>query len=478
MATWAALAPAAFGVLGAVAAMLLDAWGQRRPAAVVAGLLLLAGATWAGAATVTGPMVVVGPVRAGLLASLAPAACLLLGSLALLGGVRVLTQMAAGGRLAALAALAAAASATAAASSDLVLLLIAIETLALCGFGLVALAGTDRSREASMKWFVQSAVATAVFVMGVAVLISAAGRTGAALAASSAVGTALVVSALAFKAGAFPLHSWAPDAYETAPPVAAALLASAGKIAALVALAWTATVGAGASSPALSGWVVALLATGSITFGNLAALRQRSFVRMLAYSGIAQVGYALVGVSSSLGRVPSGGAVQGTAAVVLFSVLYGLAALGSFMFVAAVREKDPGWDGDIAGLAGLARRRPRLAAALAVFMFSLTGIPLTGGFWGKFLVFGAAVTSGWTWLALLGVVGSVVSFGYYGRVLRAAYLEDEAEPMHLAEAPTPFMGPGPATGATIAVAVAVVLLGVTPLLAGLAPLVRALSGTL
>ena len=187
--------------------------------------------------------------------------------------------------------------------------------------------------------------------MGIAVLISAT-RSHAARPSRppSAVGMALVVSALAFKAGAFPLHSWAPDAYETAPPVAAALLASAGKIAALVALAWSASVDRGhVGSRPLSGWVVALLAAGSIVFGNLAALRQRSFARMLAYSGIAQVGYALVGVTCA-------GCRRGRdAAVVLFSVLYGLAALGSFMLIAAVRERDPDWDGGIAGLAGVCR---------------------------------------------------------------------------------------------------------------------------
>jgi NADH-quinone oxidoreductase subunit N len=144
-----------------------------------------------------------------------------------------------------------------------------------------------------------------------------------------------------------------------------------------------------------------------------------------------------------------------------------------------VRETDPGWDGGIAGLVGLSRRRPGLAAALVVLMLSLTGIPLTGGFWGKFLVFGAAVTSGWTWLALLGVVGSVVSFGYYGRVLRSAYLDGEESSSTGSETKDALAGEGagPATGATVAVAVAIVLIGVAPLLTGLTPLLGVLTGS-
>jgi NADH:ubiquinone oxidoreductase subunit 2 (subunit N) len=153
----------------------------------------------------------------------------------------------------------------------------------------------------------------------------------------------------------------------------------------------------------------------------MGALRQTSLRRMLGYSGIAQAGYALVGVVAQGGTFP----------VFVFGVGYALAASGAFLAAEAAGE-GRAWDGSIGRLAGLGRRRPLLAASLAVCLLSLTGIPLTFGFWGKFLVFGSAVSvqgGAYLWLAVLGVIGSVVSFGYYGGVVRAVFLDEpEGEP--------------------------------------------------
>jgi NADH-quinone oxidoreductase subunit N len=461
-------APFVFGVAAAIAAMVFDAWDRRVSAVAAAVALLFAGslaAGWSAAATTLAG----DAVRSDGWLSIAPAACLLLGAVALLGGGASLVSDRTGSRIVALGSLAAAASALIAASADIGVLFLGVEMLALCGYGLVALGGTDRAREAAMKWFVQGAVATVVFVIGIAVLL---GRTGGslgydsltllaadALDAPMAVGIVLVVAGLAFKLGAFPLHSWMPDAYETAPPAAAAIMASAGKVGPLAAAVWLAIALSSPSGTRVMR-VAALLAVCSIVFGNLAALRQSSLARMLAYSGIAQVGYALVGV-------PLGAS---SANVLVFAVLYGLTAAASFVFVEALRLFDPSWDGTIRGLAGLSRRSPVLAASLAVIMFSLTGIPLTAGFWGKFLVFASASIGGYLWLAIAGVLGSVVSFGYYGAAIRSAYIDEQEQ--RYGEQISDGNVASPARLATVTVGVMaalIVVVGVVPLASGLTP---------
>jgi NADH-quinone oxidoreductase subunit N len=256
------------------------------------------------------------------------------------------------------------------------------------------------------------------------------------------------------------MHSWAPDAYESAEIADAAYLASVPKLAAMVALAIVVLAALGRDVSPGPRVLVAVLATGSIVVGNLGALRQTSYRRMLAYSGIAQAGYALVSLT---------GADRGQA-ILVFAPLYGLAVLGAFLVAQALRETDPGWDGSIVGLSGLAARRPGLAASLAACLLSLLGLPLTAGFFAKFLAFGAAVGAGYTWLAVVGVLGSVVSFGYYGRVIRVAYL-DEGE----RETATVRPRPGPATRVVAVIASIVVVLGVVPTFAGIAWLMTVLG---
>jgi NADH-quinone oxidoreductase subunit N len=280
------------------------------------------------------------------------------------------------------------------------------------------------------------------------------------------IGFALVLSALAFKGGAFPFHSWMPDAFETGPAPGIAMLASVGKIAPLSAAAYLVLAMSGTTGDRVAP-VIAALAVGSIVFGNLVALRQRSFARMLAYSGVAQIGYGLVGL-----------VIGANALVVLFFAgIYAISSAASFLFVIAMNDTEPGWDGSIDGLAGLSRRHPALAAGLAAIMFSLTGIPLTAGFWGKFAVLGATATYGWAWLAVVAMLGSVVSFGYYGGVLRVAFMTEGPEageepaapataPVEVAPAvlPSGLRGPSPAYVATVVFAAVIVLVGVAPFL--------------
>ena len=470
----ATYAPFVLGVVGAAAAMLLGAWEQRGWAVVAAASGLALGAVLETYKALAAPMA----VAAGdwhRLVWLPAATCLVLGAVVVAGATRSLTSSRAGARTAALAALASVAAAVLSSAGDLLVLFLAVETLALCGYALVALGRTNRAREAAMKWFVQGSVATAVFIVGLGVLLArtdgslaytaiAKAAVAPAVSASLAVGFAFVLAALAFKAGAFPFHSWMPDAFETAPAAGAAVLASVGKVAPISAALWlTLTIG-GATGERIAP-IAALLAVLSIVFGNLAALRQRSLARMLAYSGVAQVGYALVGLALGAGALT----------VVVFAVLYGVTSAASFLFIVALREAEPGWDGSIRGVSGLSRRRPALAATLAVIMFSLTGIPLTAGFWGKFLVFASAATSGHLWLAVVAMLGSVVSFGYYGAVLRAAFMQDPeaGAPVDQSEPSEPSSRVGsPAVLATVALALLIVAIGVAPLLAGASPLAR------
>lgn len=470
-------APMLAAVIGAAASLVLSGWRLAKSSVMASVYGLVIGAAIAGVQAQT-LVEGGGPVGAGELHSLPVAVCLALGAAVLGSSLYALSANGPGPRIAALVALGAAAAAFMAATTDLLLLFIAVETLALCGYGIVALANTDRSRESAMKWFVQGSVATTIFIVGLGVLaaqtggsLSYAKLTEIASAPTSsvalAVGFALVLSALAFKAGAFPFHSWMPDAFETGPAPGIAMLASVGKVAPLAAAAYLVVAITGATGDRLAP-VLATLAVASIVFGNLVALRQRSLARMLAYSGVAQVGYAFVGLVAGMNALT----------VVTFAALYGITSAASFLFIVALREAEPDWDGSISGLAGLSRAHPMLAASLAVVMFSLTGIPLTAGFWGKFAVLAAAASEGWLWLVALAMLASVVSFGYYGGVLRAAFMaEDDAEPdvtapegeseAHTDESAArnaPIKWPASSLVATVVFAGVIVLVGVAPFL--------------
>lgn len=319
---------------------------------------------------------------------------------------------------------------------DLAVLFVSLEAVALVGYALVAAGGTDRSDEAAARYFVQGAVATALTVYGLAVVVGlGGGGTGfsgmldglATLGPQAALlGTMLLLTSLAFKIGVFPFHSWAPDAYETAPPAAAAFLASGLKVAALGAFIFL--IGRAFGPAVLSGLnpaladtlapltvIIAGISAASIIFGNLVALKQTSVSRMLGYSGIAQVGYALVGISAV---IPG---------ATLFAATYAFGVACAFLSIEALQSAMPEWDGSVAGLAGAGRKHPVAAFALAVSMLSLTGIPLTAGFWGKALAFLGGLEAELLWLVIIGVVGSVVSFGYYGRVIRSLYIDASQE---------------------------------------------------
>jgi NADH-quinone oxidoreductase subunit N len=466
-----AFAPHIACVVGAAAAVVFDAF-ERRDLAVlasVAGLAAAAALAFAGSART--PALTGDVVLSGTGFSATVGVICFLGALVVLASWRPLTGAESGGGLAALATVSVAAAASIAVAADILVLLIALEALALCAYALVWSARTPAATEAAVKYFVQGAVATGVFVLGLAILFGLYGGSTSYVWIRGVMGTesgppvttafVLIGVALAYKIGAFPFHAWALDAFESAPPHFAALLAGVPKLAAVVAMLilFSRSVFAGLD-PAYQLWVFGSLAILSMIFGATGGLLQRSYTRMLAYSGVAQIGYALVGVAL--------GARAMTSSALLVAA-YALAAAGAFLAAGAFGAFRPGWDGSISGLAGLGRERPLLGAGVTVSMFSLVGMPLTAGFWGKFLVFGVAVSEGYWWLALIGVIASVVSFGYYGAVLRSLYFESPA----VRHAPGAENGVDRVAERSVAfIGILIVAVGTLPLILGLQVLLR------
>ncbi len=346
-----------------------------------------------------------------------------------------------------------------AASRDLLMLFLALETLSIPLYVLAASArGSARSQEAGMKYFLLGAFSSAFFLFGVALLYGAAGTTrlpeiGQALSAGqtgagAAAGVGLLVIGLGFKAALVPFHTWAPDVYEGAPLPAVAFMSVIAKIGAFAALVRVFPL----TLPALAGqWtlVLGILSAATMIVGNLAALAQSSYKRMLAYSSIAHTGYVLVGVAT--------GTPAAVAAVITYLAVY--AAMTTGAFAVAVALERSGEEADrIEDYTGLGARAPLLAAATAVFMVSLAGLPPTAGFVAKLGVFLAAIESGGSGglaLALIGVLTSVVSVYYYLRVAYVMWTGETSAAVRLH--PSPLVNV-----ALLLTAVAVLQIGVLP----------------
>ncbi len=316
-------------------------------------------------------------------------------------------------------------------ATNLIVLFIALEIFSLalyilCGF----YRESPRSIEAAMKYFLLGAFASTFFVYGSALLFGAGGSTHYArihetLAAGGGnpslvlPGIALLLVGFGFKVSLVPFHMWTPDVYQGAPTPVTAFMSVGTKAAAFAGffrLMMTAL-------PSFHDqWAapLAILAVLTMTVGNLTALRQSSVKRMLAYSGIAHAGNILIAL------VAGTGAASSAAAFYLFT--YAFMNAGAFAVVIALEKKDGGEnDVEQSSLAGIAEKFPALAAAMAIFMLSLSGIPPLAGFFGKFLVFKAAVEAGWAWLVVIGVLNSAISAYYYLRIVVAMYFQPLAE---------------------------------------------------
>ncbi|MDN5696876.1 MAG: NADH-quinone oxidoreductase subunit N, partial [Rubrobacter sp.] len=321
-------------------------------------------------------------------------------------------------------------------AGDVMFVVLGVLLSSLGSFALVAYPRDDRATEAAMKYLVFGSVTTAVMVFGLTFWFGATGSTllaelpalsGAPLPA--ALGLLAVIVGLGYKASVAPFHFWAPDAYDGAPLSVAAFLSIVPKVGAILALARiTLELPEGLMGPL--GWplVLALLAALTMTYGNLAALVQDNPVRLLAYSSIAQSGYFLLGV------VVIGRAELAVPALVVFAAAYAPMNLGAFAVVAQARLKAEAGQTDrhpasLADLSGLGRAAPWAGAAMVVFLISLVGIPPLGGFVGKLLLFGAAIEGGFTWLAVIGILNSVLSLGVYLRVVVPMYERPKQAPL-------------------------------------------------
>jgi NADH-quinone oxidoreductase subunit N len=287
-----------------------------------------------------------------------------------------------------------------------------------------------RSTEAGLKYFVLGALASGMLLYGCSLLYGFTGTLGFAelgrafgpgapggVPTGAVVGLVFVIAGLAFKLAAVPFHMWTPDVYEGAPTSVTAFLAAAPKVAAL---GLTVRVLMGPFADWVEEWrqVIVLVALASMLLGSLAGVVQTNIKRLMAYSGIANIGFALVGVAA--------GSAEGAQAALVYMAIYLVMTLGTFGCILAMRRQGV-YVETIDELAGLSTRQPLLAAAFAVFMFSLAGIPPLAGFFGKYFVFLAAVRAGLTWLAVVGLLASVVAAFYYLRIVKLIYFDAPAE---------------------------------------------------
>ncbi len=322
-------------------------------------------------------------------------------------------------------------------AGDLIVVFLALELLSI---PLYVLAGFARPRlaseEAALKYFLLGAFATGFLVYGTALAYGATATTnllkmvaavksGTAATGLLLAGGGFILAGLGFKVAVVPFQMWTPDVYEGAPSAVTAFMSVGAKVAGFAALLRVFVT----AFPALAGqWasLAAILAALTMLLGNFAALVQTNLKRLLAYSSIAHAGYLMLGVVAA--GASSGQRVdQAVSSVIFYLLAYAVTNLGAWAVVMAV-ERTEGQGLTLDDYAGLGKRRPALALAMAIFMFSLTGLPPTVGFVAKFYIFRAVLDSGYLWLALVGVFTSLVSAAYYLRVIVVMYMrEGEAE---------------------------------------------------
>ncbi|MDE2403891.1 MAG: NADH-quinone oxidoreductase subunit NuoN [Sphingomonadales bacterium] len=320
-------------------------------------------------------------------------------------------------------------------ATNLLTLYIGLEMNSLAAYVLASFARSDeRSAEAGLKYFVLGALASGILLFGMSLVYGFTGsldfgaiRTaldgahgGAAtvdgvLSQGALFGIVFMLAGLAFKISAVPFHMWTPDVYEGAPTPVTTLFATAPKVAAL---GLTMRVALFAFGTQVHAWqqVMIFLSLASIVVGALGAIGQDNIKRLMAYSSINNVGFMLIGLAVA---TPAG-----ASAMLVYLAIYVVMSLGGFAAVLMLRDQDGAAVESIAALGGLSRSRPGLAGALAMIMFSLAGIPPLFGFWGKFVVFQAAVQAGMLPLATIGIAASVIGAFYYLKVVKVMYFDE------------------------------------------------------
>ena len=313
-------------------------------------------------------------------------------------------------------------------AGDLLTLYIGLELNSLSAYVLAAFLRTDsRSAEAGLKYFVLGALASGILLFGMSLTYGFTGTTSfegirAALDGSLPMGAlfglVFVLAGLAFKISAVPFHMWTPDVYEGAPTPVTTFFASAPKVAAV---ALTARVALEAFGGQIDAWrqVVIFAALASIVVGALGAIGQANVKRLLAYSSINNVGFILIGLAAAT--------AAGASAMLVYLAIYVAMTVGSFVAVLMMRNADGEPLEGVSDLAGLSRTRPALAWCLMALMFSLAGIPPLFGFWGKFVVFQAAVEADLIALAAIGIAASVIGAFYYIKIVKVMFFDEPAD---------------------------------------------------
>jgi NADH-quinone oxidoreductase subunit N len=347
-----------------------------------------------------------------------------------------------------------------AAANDLIMVFIGLEISSIASYVLAGYFRDDkRSNEAALKYFLLGSFATAFFLYGVALIYGATGSVNltvarAVISGPSApapvfigVAAALMFVGLGFKVSAAPFQMWAPDVYQGAPTPVAAFLSAGPKAAAFAVML---RIFITAFEPIGGGWepLVWCSALASMTIGNFAALLQTNIKRMLAYSSIAHAGYVMVALTAR--------SQVGTAAAMFYLAAYALMNIGAFAVVSHLSGRGERYQ-NIEDFSGLGQKQPLTAAMLSIFLLSLIGVPLTGGFFGKFYIFKAALESHLVWLTVLGLLNSAVAAYYYLRILVMMYMHEPGEAVEKAERLSPGL-----RAALILPALGTLVLGIFP----------------
>jgi NADH-quinone oxidoreductase subunit N len=325
-----------------------------------------------------------------------------------------------------------------ASAADLITLYLGLELMSLSTYVLAGFMRHDkRSNEAAMKYFLLGAFASAILLYGIALTYGLTGTTNIAQVASYIKENGLVenptlmiailfyVVAMGFKVAAAPFHMWAPDVYEGAPTSITAFMSVGPKAAGFAALGRVFLLAFGSMQVEWAA-VLAPIAVLTMAVGNLLALAQTNIKRMLAYSSIAHAGYALLGIIA--------GGPDGVGSMMNYLLIYAFMNIGAFAVIILLRTE--GFDGNsIYDYEGLSKTHPLLAALMLVFMFSLTGIPPTAGFVGKFYLFSSAIHAGYTWLVIIAVIFSAISAYFYLRIVIFMYMRDPQTEVRLSLSP-------------------------------------------
>ncbi|MBL8582571.1 MAG: NADH-quinone oxidoreductase subunit NuoN [Rhizobiaceae bacterium] len=310
-------------------------------------------------------------------------------------------------------------------ANDMIALYLGLELQSLALYVVAAINRDNvRSTEAGLKYFVLGALSSGMLLYGISLVYGYTGNIGFEAIASALAGherqlglvfgLVFVLAGLAFKISAVPFHMWTPDVYEGAPTPVTAFFAAAPKMAAMALLV---RVTVGAFQPVATDWqqIIIFISIASMALGSFAAIAQRNIKRLMAYSSIGHMGYALVGLAAN--------SEAGVRGVAIYMTIYLVMTLGTFAFILAMRRKDGNVE-QIGDLAGLSATNPVMATILTILMFSLAGIPPLAGFWGKWYVFLAAIDARLYALAVIGVVTSVVGAYYYLRIIKIMWFDE------------------------------------------------------